>query len=115
MRKLIPLAALVLIGCSVDPGKNAEQVDISGRVSQGGKVVTDVTFNLQPTGMGTQATLPIKDGEFKGKVTPGRYTYYITEGSKPAAYTGIPEKYRAGSMDRQIDVTAGSTLNITLD
>jgi hypothetical protein len=115
MRKLFPLAALVLIGCSSDPGKNPEQVDVSGKVTLAGKAVSDVFLNLQPTGSGTEARLPVKNGEFKGKLTPGRYTYYITEDSKrPAAFQAIPEKYRAGSLDRQINIDEGS-LTLTLD
>ena len=116
MRKWIPLLSLVLIGCGgVNPGTNPEQVDISGRVTLAGRPVSDVTFNLQATGVGTQAAYPIKGGAFQGKATPGKYTYYISEGTSAAAFKAIPEKYRLGAMDRQIDVSSGSTLNITLD
>jgi hypothetical protein len=115
MRKLIPLLGLaLLIGCGINPGTNPDQVDITGRVTlPGGKAVTNVTFNLQPTGTGTQAFYPVKNGEFKGKATPGKYTYFISEGASAAAFKTIPAKYRAGSMDRQIDVAAGAlTINL---
>jgi hypothetical protein len=119
MRKLIPLLGLaglvLLVGCGVNPGKNPDQVDITGKVTLPGKTVTDVTFNLQPTGTGTQAFYPVKNGEFKGKATPGKYTYFISEGPSASAFKAIPEKYRSGSMDRQIDVDAGTPLNITLN
>jgi hypothetical protein len=115
MRKLILLLALVLIGCGNNVGQNPEAVEISGRVTLSGKPVSDVTLNLQPTGTGTQAALPVKAGEFRGKVTPGRYTYYISQGPKAASFQAIPAKYRSGSLDRQIDVGEGTTLTITLD
>jgi hypothetical protein len=115
MRKLIPLLALALIGCG-SVKQNPEPVDVSGRVTQGGKPVSDVIFTFQPTGPGSaQATLPVKAGEFRGKVNPGRYTYFISEGRNLAAFKTIPEKYRSGSLERQIDVAEGKDLTITLD
>lgn len=120
MRKLMPLIGLALVGCGgIDPGKNSDPVEISGRITlAGGQPVSDVTLNLQPTGTGTQATLPVKNGEFKGTVTPGKYTYYFSEGPKgvkPAGFQVIPEKYRAGAMDRQIEIKAGSPLVLNLE
>lgn len=118
MRKalLLPVLVLVAFGCGkIVPDANPEAVEVTGRVTQGGKAISDVTLTLQPTGTGTQATLPVKDGNVKGTVTPGKYTYYITEGAKAAAYKSIPEGYRAGSMDRQIEIKAGTTLDIKLD
>lgn len=115
MRKLLPLIAFVLIGCGINPGTNPDPVDITGTVTLNNKPLSDVTFNLQPTGTGTQAALPVKGGEFKGKVTPGRYTYFISEGTKAAAFKSVPSKYQLGSMDRQVDVAAGTKLEIKLD
>ena len=119
-RKLIPLVALALFGCGgANPGKNPDPVAVSGQVAfAGGKPVTDVTLNLQPTGAGGQAAIPVKQGAFKGDVIPGKYTYFFTEGprgSSPAAYQAIPEKYRAGALDRQVEVKAGTTLTLTLE
>jgi len=117
MRKLLPLAIIALAGCQTNPSPNPDPVEVSGKVTlPGGKSVSGVVLNLQPTGTGGQAMLPVKNGAFKGSVMPGRYTYYITEDSKyPAAFAVIPERYRAGSMDRQVDIAAGATLNITLE
>lgn len=114
MRKLLPLLAGVLIGCG-DVGRNPEPVAVSGSVTLMGKPVSDVTLNLQPTGRGGQAALPVKAGAFQGKVTPGRYTYYISQGAKAASFRAIPEKYHAGALDRQLDVAEGTTLSIALD
>src|SRR5262245_10092479 len=104
MRKLIPLVALVVLsGCKINPGKNPDPAEISGRIPlPGGETVTGLTLNLQPTGTGTEAIIPLKNGEFRAKVTPGRYTYYIGEGQNPAAFRTVPKKYHAGSMDRQV-------------
>jgi len=115
MRKLIPLLGLVLIGCMRGPGRNPDPVEVSGTVQLAGKPVSDVVLNLQPTGDGGQAAIPVKNGEFRGSVIPGRYTYYFTETRNLTAFRGIPDKYRSGSLDRQIDVTPGANLTLTLD
>ncbi len=118
MRKRIPLLVVVLVGLGcggVNPGTNPDQVDITGKVTLAGRLVNDVTFNLQATGVGTQAAYPVKAGAFQGKATPGKYTYFISEGTNASAFKAIPEKYRQGAMDRQINVGSGSVLNITLD
>ena len=87
-----------------------------GRVTKGGRPVSDVVLNLQPTGDGTQATLPVKGGDFRGSITPGKYTYYISEANgKTKAFASIPEKYREGSLDRQIEIEKGKSLDLTLD
>jgi hypothetical protein len=109
MRKLVLLLALALLGCGTDPGRTADPVDFSGEVTLNGKPLSAATLHLQPTGAGTEAFLPVKSGTFRGKVTPGRYTYYVS-GAK-----GIPEKFRAGSLDRQTDIAAGTTLRVTLE
>jgi hypothetical protein len=115
MRKLIPLLGLVLIGCTRGPGHNPDPVEVSGTVQAGGKSVTDVVLNLQPTGTGGQAVIPVKNGEFRGSVMPGRYTWYFTETKNLTAYRSIPEKYRAGSLDRQIDIAPGAKLTLSMD
>ena len=116
MKKVALLALVLVVGCKMTPGKNSDPVEISGKVTlPGGRVVNDVTLNLQPTGDGAQATLPVKDGNFKGTVTPGKYTYFLSEGKNPAAFEAIPGKYKAGSMDRQVEIASGTTLNLTLE
>jgi hypothetical protein len=115
MRKLIPLLGLVLIGCSRGSGPNPDPIEVSGTVQLAGKPVTDVVLNLQPTGTGGQAAIPVKNGEFHGSVIPGRYTWYFTETKNLTAYRAIPEKYRAGSMDRQIDISSGAKLTLSMD
>lgn len=118
-RKLIPLLGLALLGCGVNPSKNPDPVEVTGKVAFAtGRPVTDVTLNFQPVGDGGQAFAPVKNGEFKGTVMPGKYTYYFTEGprgSSPAAFTAIPDKYRAGALDRKIEIKPGSAVNITLE
>jgi len=115
MRKFIPLLAFVVVGCSTNPGSNPDPVEVRGTVNVSGKKITDVNLNLQPTGTGGQAIIAVKDGEFKGSAIPGKYTYYFTEGKNATAFATVPEKYRAGSLDRQIEVKAGASLALTLD
>jgi hypothetical protein len=111
------LLILGLTGCGYrDPGKNPDPVEVSGQVTKGGKPVGDVVLNFQPTGDGTQATIPVKGGAYRGTITPGKYTYYISEaGGKANAFASIPEKYREGSLDRQIEIEKGKSLDLTLD
>jgi hypothetical protein len=115
MRQSIVILLFVLAGCGTRVVKNPDPIEISGKVQlAGGRPVTAVVFNLQPTAGGSQAVIPLKNGEFKATVTPGRYTYYITEGSAkdPQAkesYSAIPAKFREGAMDRQIEIAAGAT------
>ena len=60
--------------------------------------------------------MPVKGGAFRGSITPGKYTYYISEVSgKTTAFASIPEKYREGSLDRQIEIETGKSLDLTLD
>ena len=120
MRKLMALVGLSLVGCGgVNPSKNPDPVEVTGKVAfASGKPVTGVTLNFQPIADGGQAFAPVKDGAFKGAVMPGKYTYFFTEGprgSSPAAFAAIPEKYRAGAMDRQVEIKPGATVNITLE
>jgi hypothetical protein len=117
MRKLFPLFALVfMVGCGqVNPSKNPDPVDITGSVTMGGKPVDGVVLNLQPTKGGAMATMTIQQGKVKGAVMPGKYTYFISESKNPAIFAKIPKQYYTGADDRQIDVSAGTTLTIALD
>jgi hypothetical protein len=117
MRVAALLVLLLIAGCGYkDPGKNPEPVEVSGHITKGGKPVSDVVLNFQSTGEGTQAAMPVKGGDFRGTITPGKYTYYISEvGGKAKAFAAIPEKYRAGAMDRQIEIESGKSLDLTLD
>ena len=119
MRKLMPLLGLVLVGCSVNVGKNDDPVEVTGKVAFAtGKPVSDVTLNLQPVKGGGHAFATVKNGQFKAAVMPGTYTYFIAEGPKgspPAAFDAIPDKYRAGAMDRQVEIKSGAVLDLKLE
>lgn len=113
MRSLFLLFGLVLCGCTASTGKNEEPVEVSGRITHNNKPVSGVTVNFQPTGRGAQASNSVKDGNYKVTITPGKYTYYLTEGSNNT--NAIPEKYRAGSLERQVEITSAQTLNLDLE
>lgn len=109
---------LLLAGCGSSVTKAPEPIDVTGRVQLSGKPVSEVVFNLQPMIGGNQAAIPLKNGEFKATLTPGVYTYYITEGSSKESrevFKSIPEKYRAGAMDRKIEIAAGGTIEVALE
>lgn len=117
MRKLFPLLALIaLAGCSTKVSKNPDPVEVSGKVSLQGKSVHDVTLTfLTVSESGAQANFPVLNGEFKGQMYPGKYTYYFSEGKNPAVLDSIPTKYRIGAMDRQIDIKGGDALVLSLE
>jgi len=115
VKRLLLLLCLAVFGCGTHVSRNPDPVEVEGRVTLKSKPLTGVTVNLQPTGSGAQASLPVKNGKFKGSVTPGTYTYYLSEGTSAADFKAIPEKYREGSMDRQVEITAAQSLTLTLD
>jgi hypothetical protein len=105
--RLLPI--LVVAGCGVSTGSNLDPIDITGKLTMQGRAVSGVKLNLQAIEGGAHAILDVKNGEFRGSVTPGTYTFFVEGGSD------IPEKYRLGAMDRRIEVRAGGPLALTLD
>lgn len=114
MRKLFLLLALVPLGCGVRVVENPEPVSLSGRVTVGGKPITGVMLNLQTTGKGLPAIIPVIEGAFEAKVTPGRYAYFITRGPLAESYELIPNEFREATLDRQFDMAAGKTLDVEM-
>jgi hypothetical protein len=104
---------LALTGCGA-AAPTEPDVEVMATVTQGGKPVSDVVINFQPTGLGLPKIVPVKDGTFLTTMTPGTYAYYFTPGKAKAAFDAIPEKYRAASLERQIDVN-GEALVLALD
>lgn len=118
MRKLLPWLALAIIGCggaTIVP--NPDPVDVSGSVTLSDKPVLDVVLNLQPTGAGLPAVIPVTDGKFTAKLIPGKYAYFITEGKSPASFKAIPKEFREASLDRdELEVNDDTTsLDIAMD
>jgi len=110
---------IVLAGCnSAKVVPNPDPVEVTIHVSHAGDPVSDVNLNLQPTGAGLPAVVTVKDGELKAKVTPGKYTWYVTQASADSdgqKFAATPAAYHAGSMTRQIEVApSGGTLHIDL-
>lgn len=109
---------LISVGCarSIDPGTKPEAIDYTGTVTLGGKPVEDAVLNLQVIDKGTQATIPVVKGEFKAKLTPGTYTYYLTQGKNAAWFKNVPEKFQSGAMDRKLVLNSSTTtLTITFE
>jgi hypothetical protein len=116
-----PCLALLLLltlfsGCqpSLDLGTNPDPVDITGSVSKGSTPLTGLRLNLQPVENGLPAAIDIKDGKIAAKVTPGKYTWYISGDEKDLVTKGIPEGYLAGSMERTVEIKGGETLNLSV-
>lgn len=106
---------MLAVGCGVSVQQNPEPVDVTFKVTAGGKPVSDVKFNFQPTGDGLPAVVEVTNGGFTSKVTPGKYTWFISAGASEAAFAGIPAKYQEGSLDRQFEIAGGESMEIALD
>lgn len=113
MKRFLVLAGLALAGCGSVPPTEPE-VEVMATVTKGGKPVSDVVINFQPTGLGLPKFIDVKDGQFLTTLVPGTYTYYFTAGKDKAAFEEIPKGYREGSMDRQIEVKTGN-LDLKID
>ncbi|NBO91934.1 MAG: hypothetical protein EBV06_06430 [Planctomycetia bacterium] len=109
---LLVVFLLTITGCSVEPGPKAESVQVSGKVTMDGKSLSGVVLNLHVITTGSPATIPLTGADFKVKLPPGRYTWYISEGKNAAAFTAVPKAYREAAMDRAFDLAAGSTLDL---
>lgn len=109
----------VTLGCggvSVTP--NPAPVAISGSVTLGGKPISDICINFQPTVDGLPAVVTVKDGKLEAEITPGTYTYFVTKASTPTgekSLARIPAGYLQGSMDRQFDVNEGGPLEFSMN
>ena len=117
MRVWTLLLLSLLCGCGgVDPGTNPDPIDLTVNVTMAGKPANDLKFNFQPTGPGAlPAVVDVVNGKVQAKVNPGMYTYYITAGKSPAIFNAVPKAYHEGSLDRQIEVKPGETLEVKLD
>jgi len=118
LAKVVVLSLCIMCGCSgkVTPRVNPAPIEVSGTVTIAGKPVNDVVINFQPTGPGSlPALLTVKDGKFQGHANPGRYTYFVTPGQSKEAFKSVPEKYRAGAMDRQFSVAPENAIDFKLD
>ena len=110
------LLSATVIGCSgASIDDHTKPVDLTANVLRAGKPVSDVVFNLQPTGPGLPVAVPVVNGSFQFAVTPGTYTWYITPGASPRDFQAIPVGFHAGSMDRQIEVTEATSMDFNLD
>lgn len=115
MRRFTFLIVL-LCGCGgINPGINPDPVEVTGKVTSGGRPVNDVTLVFHAIKGGVQASVLVRQGQFTRAVVPGTYTYYFTKGASPAGLTSVPEKYRAGDMERQLQITNGCTLDLLLN
>ena len=116
LQNLFLLCVFAVCGCGgVSVSPNPEPVDVTFNVTAGGKPVSDVKFNFQPTGDGLPAVVDVKDGSFQWKVTPGKYTWFISPGSKEAAFAAVPAQYHEGALDRQFEISGGESMEFKLD
>lgn len=112
--RLLYVLVFLVVGCGITPPQKSEPIDVTGKVTMGGKVVKSATLHFQPMeSTASEAVFNLKNGEFKGKLVPGKYTYYLSSNS-PAVEKTIPEKYRSGSMERHIQVSE-STIELKFE
>lgn len=113
---LAAVALLAMQGCGVNVETRSEPIDVTFKVSRGGKAVNDVKLNLHALAKGAGAFGNVKNGSAKLTLFPGTYTYYLTEGSNKASLNGIPATYLEGSMDRKVEISSDSpAIDVKLD
>jgi hypothetical protein len=116
MRCFVLVLGVMLAGCGgVSVQEISEPEQFSGQVTQRGQPVSGVVLRFQPIAKGgTEAIVQVKDGKYTATATPGLYTYFFEEGVSPAAYQAIPDAYRHGSLEREIEVT-GDELDLEVE
>src|SRR5688500_4771435 len=99
------MSAVLLVGCSYNPGQKSEPVAVSGVVlNVNGQPVRNVTVNFLPTSAGQmQGGAQLKeDGKFSAQLTPGKYTYAFEGGA--AMMRAIPAKYHSNDLANSFEV-----------
>lgn len=121
MQRLCPWLALLFVfiaGCQSHPGYRPEAIDITGTLKLRGKPLSGVVLNLQPTQGGHPATASVTDGNFKARVTPGKYCYFLSEGETPAGLQEVPKEYLSANIELRDELTVEpttTTLDIEMD
>lgn len=115
-RPVVGLICLLLAaGCGVSVEPHPEAGDVTVKVTRAGQPVNDVNFNFQPVEGGLPAVVPVVQGNFQSRITPGKYTYYFTAGKSPRSLEAIPADYHQGSLERLVEVAPGASLDIQLN
>ena len=109
---------LILAGCGgYIKTESGKEVEVSGRVNgPDGKPLKDIAIWFQGTGGASQSVMfaTKADGTFTGKMNAGKYTFYLgapLQGDTKKAeivLKGLPEVWKAGALERQIDVSGGT-------
>ncbi len=115
MRCSIAMIMLLICGCGVSVTPNPDPVDFKGSLSLNGEPAKDLKLNFQPVETGLPAVVPVKDGVFEAKLTPGKYTWYVTQGASEKTLEGISTEFLEGSMARIIDIQPGTELKFVMD
>jgi hypothetical protein len=112
------LVALV-VGCGMQPGLKSAPVDITGKVSQKGQPIGDVSVTFQPLDKGHMKSLQVKpDGSFEGSLISGTYAYSITQSTGANATTALAKvdpQYLEANLQRTVTIEPGKEVLIALD
>jgi hypothetical protein len=105
-RRLALLAALLpLVGCGPKQAPTAVPVDVSGRLTAGGKPFGNVMLTLHPQDAASQGQQPVAlvkaDGTFAARCLPGNYKVTLTPlprapGDGGPGDTGRPDETAGG-------------------
>ena len=134
---ILPLAALLLVGCS-SSGKNAGTVPVTGKVTYNGQPVEGATVTFAgDAGMTPGAAMTMAEGAYSLNVKPGSYTVIVTKTDVPlntqpmsmeeAAAQGakppeepkelLPAKYRSATdspLKFEVKPSGANTFDLTL-
>jgi hypothetical protein len=123
---LLMTGVVLVSGCGPkDQAPHDKPSPVTGTINgPDGKPMANVGIYFQPTGNGFPMTFFAENGTFKGDMIPGKYAWSIRipesglnaaqQKAAATAYKGVPEKFREGSMDRQIEVKPNDTITIDL-
>ena len=112
---LLSCVLVAMAGCGTPVETVQAPIPVTINVTVDGKPINDVQLTLQPMVNGAQAVGTVLKGEFKAEVIPGVYTYYIDSGKSAADLAKIPDAFRMGSKDRQLELTEAGTFDVSIN
>ena len=108
------------LGCGTSqPGLKGAPVSVTGKVSQAGQPVGNVTVSFHPLDNGHLKSLPVNaDGSFQGELISGTYAYAIVSSAAPEsqqALSRVAPQYLEPDLQRTVTIESGQEVQIVLD
>lgn len=124
MKHVLSAAILIytlgLLGCGPSTTtRSTATVDVTAKVNVADNkpLTKNHSIVLQPLGdtLGGKLTASV-DGQFSGKVTPGKYTYYVTLANSEVPSKMVPPKYSEPNAEHVVEIPSnGGEIKIPLN